>query len=119
MSKYQIPELLEIVKTETSVRACIKRLGFSGTCHNVTFLEYVKENNIDISHFENYRTDPIAKFKRPEFLDIVKYSKSAKECFTKLGYSGGSHYNHFRNFVKENNIDISHFTKTSRKNHIG
>ena len=63
-NKYRVPEFIEIVKSETSIKACLERLGFNGCSHYDKFREFVKDNNIDISHFQGHPKRPFGHKKK-------------------------------------------------------
>ena len=131
IEKYNRPDLIEIIKSSNSIRTCLKRLGFAGS-RNPVFSKYIKDNNIDISHFDGHwrwsteqilATKIVAKAQarenkntifnkcknNPEFLLILKSSRSATECIKKLGNKSGGQQEDFWEYIISNNIDFSHF----------
>jgi hypothetical protein len=52
--------------------------------------------------------------------DIIKSSKNKSEVLVKLKLkNNGGNYNTLDNFIKKNNIDISHFIKNNKNHHGG
>jgi len=120
MIKYNwdINEIKETVKECFSIGATLRKLGFKSTTGTRQKIkEIIKENLIDISHFD--RNKAISLFRENNVFprwDINKLKESIKtstnrgEVLVKMGLrKAGGNYNTIQKYIKQYNIDISHF----------
>lgn len=105
--KYDKEKFIQVVKNSVSTKEVSEKLQIGREkCRQL-----IREWNIDISHFRYQNS--FAKFSKTNFDQIKKAiaeSRSIAKVLSKLGLvPSGGNYSTFKSFVKQHNLDISHF----------
>ena len=101
--------IINIIKNSSSKAEVIESLKLnknSGYSYKI-LNKYIKENDIDISHF----TFSKSSYKIEDLINAVKNSLTISEVCRKLKIKeNGGNFKSINNKIKINKIDISHFT---------
>ena len=101
--------IINIIKNSSSKAEVIESLKLnknSGYSYKI-LNKYIKENDIDISHF----TFSKSSYKIEDLINAVKTSLTISEVCRKLKIKeNGGNFKSINNKIKINKIDISHFT---------
>ncbi len=102
-------EFSEIIEKSTSYSNALANFGFSGGRHKHLIEKRVKEENVNISHFNIRKRGKIWSKSEEEFAEIVAKSKSYNGILKYYGETNPGFIATIKNRIKKENVDTSHF----------
>lgn len=116
--RWTLEQLSDAVKTSTSLTQVLIKLKLSDSSNNFRRIHKIcDDNNLDMSHFTYRKVICDEKSLR----EAVKKSFSIAQTLFNCGLNlGGNNYYKISRYIKEYNIDVSHFTgqgHLKNKNH--
>ncbi|PIP87187.1 hypothetical protein COW81_01540 [Candidatus Campbellbacteria bacterium CG22_combo_CG10-13_8_21_14_all_36_13] len=106
--------LREDIKKSKGIREAIIKISLTSTSSSYKQIDqYIKKNNIDISHFNGYTSGKQMrhrKWSEQELKKAVYCSTSIRQVIQKLGLiPAGGNYLQVQKYIKICKLDISHF----------
>lgn len=102
-------EFAKIVAKSTSYTNLLENFGLSNSRHKHLIEKRVKEENVDISHFNIHKRGKIWSKSKEDFAEIIAKSRSVNEIMKYYGERNPGFSVTIKNRIKKENINISHF----------
>lgn len=105
-------ELADVIKSSYSWYEVCEKLGYPFGVWNYKPRDRAVALNLDFSHFDYKQLNSLSKHSDKEIREAIRTSVSFREAARKLGFNYISVTQELSTYVKNNNIDTSHFYRT-------